>query len=413
MHWFPQFSPDRKYLSAIDWDTVVTWDLTDGKEKYRIRTTAPDVDMPYAGNLPFFSADGKSMVARQQFEPWDLWIWATATGKSQQKVRTEPATWTLLSPDGKYLITQHMMVPQKKGGGSDWPNRADHTKLWDVATGKLITRLACDQISDGTASFSPDGKTLAITFRQSTCITIFDLPSGTQRYPIGPARPAQELVYSRDGGSLASWNHDDAIRIWDPRTGQLKSQTSWPANKWNRWSRVFWGPNDKLQILAAHFNDAGGYIGLQLSDVETGKAIRSFGKDRGNHGNFAVSADGRLVAQDIDQQFVIWDMTNGRETQTIPWQRDGQSSSGRPDMVFAPNGKMLTARGVALINQQHRPWFAAWELVSGKERWRSFLHQLLHTSQLRSSKAGSTPLAPVTRRFYMHQSRLKLGPYQE
>src|SRR5262249_9793983 len=113
------------------------------------------------------------------------------------------------------------------------------------------------------------------------------------------------------------------------------------------------------------------YDGLQLTDLETGKPIRSFTKKNGRFGACAVSADGRLLAQCVDEQFIIWDMTTGRELQTIDWKPADKNTSGPPEIVFAPNGKSLAAGGVwYTANQQHHPWFAVWELASGKERWR-------------------------------------------
>lgn len=36
------FSADGKFLTALDFDSVVVWDLADGKEKYRLRLEHPD-----------------------------------------------------------------------------------------------------------------------------------------------------------------------------------------------------------------------------------------------------------------------------------------------------------------------------------------------------------------------------------
>src|SRR5262249_23221105 len=159
-----------------------------------------------------------------------------------------------------------------------------------------IARLAGVEPSDNVACFAPDSKTLAIAYRNNPAIAIFDIPSGKKRFP-GPHNSARGLAFSHDGRSLASFTAWNPVRIWDARTGQEKSQAPWPAMKGTFTSQVFWGANDKVQVLVALFDKDRIYEGLQLIDMETSNPIRSFTKKDGKFGACAVSADGQLLAQ--------------------------------------------------------------------------------------------------------------------
>jgi WD40 repeat protein len=120
------------------------------------------------------SADGSTLAlstgpnSRKLF----VWNWKTANEPREIKVRDRVGRSLAFSPDGKHLA---------ETGEID-----EELRIWDVATGRLLHQLDPPQTRQyyfGQTAYSPDGKTLAVSFRdgQSGGIDLYDASSAHHR----------------------------------------------------------------------------------------------------------------------------------------------------------------------------------------------------------------------------------------
>jgi WD40 repeat protein len=108
------------------------------------------------------------------------------------------------SPDGKLLAT----------GGY-----GTQTKLWEVATGRLVRSLETAPEGGLTVVFSPDGKLLAIGNRNGQT-RLYEVATGKLLH-ILPRDMSQELKFSPDGRVLAVAYVDGSIGLWKVADGSL------------------------------------------------------------------------------------------------------------------------------------------------------------------------------------------------
>jgi eukaryotic-like serine/threonine-protein kinase len=141
-------------------------------------------------------ANGSDVVQRRQF----------ATGKPVgDPLRHPPGLAALAqSDDGRLLLACD----------------TEGVRLWETATGKLLTHHPQQEDWMWTAAFSPGGKTFVAAGRGE----IAQLWESATGKPIGPPLPHSSGVlaaaFSRDGHTLLTGCRDGTARLWDVTTGK-------------------------------------------------------------------------------------------------------------------------------------------------------------------------------------------------
>jgi hypothetical protein len=148
-------------------------------------------------------------------------VWDLESGVLRRTVKLSAMAhqWCLaLSPGGKVLV---VAVAQNFGRGP-----AERIALWDVATGKEVTRLPID--SANSMVFSADGSLLATS--TNGVVSIWDATDGTLRISLegGLNRMQQPMAFSPDGRMLAVVNtivagETDEIRLWELASGKARA----------------------------------------------------------------------------------------------------------------------------------------------------------------------------------------------
>jgi WD40 repeat protein len=204
------FSPDGKTLaSGGEGNTIKMWDVATGKEQATLKGHTDSV------NSVAYSPDGKTLASGGWDKTIKLWDLATLkerdtfTGKENA---TLPDNMSFIvglaySPDGKTLASAELGLIE------------DGIKLWDVATAKVQFTLL-DHHPNGTFTFSPDGKTLALGGKQVGEIKLWDLSTGKERFTLSGSKLCGTLAFSPDGKTLAAVCERGTIQLWDLSTGK-------------------------------------------------------------------------------------------------------------------------------------------------------------------------------------------------
>ncbi len=123
------------------------------------------------------------------------------------------------------------------------------------------------------------------------------------------------VSFSPDGQTLATGSEDKTIRLWDPKTGELR-QTLDHADHVNH---VLFSPDGKTITSASSHHT------IRLWDAKTGKLQKTFS----GHGiwivgtSFAVNGtafnpDGQtIVTWSNDQTIRLWDVSTGEVKKTL------------------------------------------------------------------------------------------------
>jgi WD40 repeat protein/tRNA A-37 threonylcarbamoyl transferase component Bud32 len=203
-------SPDGTYLGAACLPGGIrVWNLAT-HQRFDLKPPTDRLTMAVG-----FSPDSKRLVA---------WFASLDSAEHHEDVvrvydlSTHDPVWTLeslsflprnyepaFSPDGKYVAIPHIFEGR--------------VRVVEAATGREAFSCKYGEATVSNATFSPDGKSLAIG--GSSGVTIWDVATHQQRLTCQNTAPAGScLGYSPDGKQLAMSRGGGVIGLWDARTGQ-------------------------------------------------------------------------------------------------------------------------------------------------------------------------------------------------
>ncbi len=289
---------------------------------------SPDSDIIAAGDfdgtMTIFSAKKKKRITSlvgHDLAPSDI---------------TEPGSVLALafSPDGETLAS-----------GS----RDTTIRLWDTETTHHKVTLTGHGGRVTTVVFSSDGKTIAsgatyTHWNSDSSIRLWDAKTGKHLRTIESPTLVRKLAFSPDNETLASININNAIRIWNINTGELKVDLTKQRVKSNS-EPISVFPDGKKEIYE---NDDGTYT---LLDVETGHQkpfLKGFNPSLSLlYSSFSRSAqkqklvlkyapDRKTLALKDDEAVVLWDIETDTHKGTL-----SEDLRYYHSMRFSPNGQFL------------------------------------------------------------------------
>jgi WD40 repeat protein/tetratricopeptide (TPR) repeat protein/tRNA A-37 threonylcarbamoyl transferase component Bud32 len=263
------------------------------------------------GALPWFVRaleEDKDASERQQLHRLRI---AAVLRQSPKLVQV--ANKVEFSPDGKRMFTVSI----------------DNTaEVWDVATGKPVTRPFVPKRQPGNKGrevepvfFSPDGGRV-VTIREGHTAQMWDLSNGQQVYPpLKHDGTIHEVRYSPDGSRFITATND-SVQVWDATTGRRVGPPL-TAQVWVQatdqigevkppfgMTAVFSPDSRRILTTASLMNTA------RVWDAATGRALTPPLKHPGIIWSAVFSPDGRRVVtgcNDLGQQTVhVWDAATGQ-----------------------------------------------------------------------------------------------------
>lgn len=294
------FSPDGRWIAVSDyWRNITLWNRAAPAIAGRLQTTSGREFKSLA-----FSADSATLASLGS--DGELWLWNVATQSLQGTafVRGD-SPGMLYSPDGAVLAT--------------WGERVD---LRNPQTGELNASLTLPRDAIDTATFSPDGQTLAVLSGDE--VTLWNVTTLEQRLP--PLRnhvwSVREVACSADGRRLLTFDVTALAQVHDP--ANLRMLGNWRAPRGTVHAvdedvtyLAGWNSSDKFVTV----RDA-----LDGSLVLTATALPQV---------MAFQGTERLATADKAGQVLFWDLRTG-ESSELP-RRAGPVTQ----MAFAPDGRWL------------------------------------------------------------------------
>lgn len=228
-----------------------------------------------SADLTSFGASAAASRAAAVTSDKNLTVWDLASGHLLRTIALDTAKIdsTVVSPDGRLILTC---------------DHTGNTAVWDAGTGKSVLQLRLSRYSS-VASFSPDGKLLAIA-PAGQPLQVFEVASYRKVYET-PSVPGgvEALAFSPDARLLATADADTAVRVYDAHTGRLISEN----HDFLMEPLALAFTADGKQVIAA-----GGDRVTAFIDASTGKTNRTLPKT--DHPVFfsglSVSPDGTQLA---------------------------------------------------------------------------------------------------------------------
>jgi WD40 repeat protein/serine/threonine protein kinase/tetratricopeptide (TPR) repeat protein len=309
-----------------------------------------------------FAPDGKAFVAGGDTGPRGrLRLWEVATGRMLQQFDPGHETWFsggLFLPDGTQFLT--------------WYQRERDLYLWDMASGKLLRKIAGHVNDPVSVAVTPDGKRL-LAGGNDKIIYLYDFATGNEVARLAGHTDRCSAVFSPDGKQVLSYSFDQTLRLWDTDSGKLlhtlaghtapctgifspdgKQVLSYADKVIRLWdaatgnvARVLQGPTD--EVTGAAFLAGGAKVVawgkdgiVRVWETGSGKLIHRFDvgdRAEGSPPQMAVTPDGRrLVFTAARSAVIVIDLATGKQLARFDnaVQRHGFSVS--PDSRYAGAG---------------------------------------------------------------------------
>jgi len=363
------FSPDGALLAASGQDGVVrVWELARGRQCFTInpqRYDPADEDGPPPVYGLSWMPDGK-LLATGSFDGF-VRLWDAATGAFVREMhgagawiahiacspngatiaaaRVDGTAWVWDAQTGEdlFIMEAHAGVTERVVYSTQWdtagPTLAScgsdgEVVLWSAATGDYLGSLGGHAGGVIAASFSPDGKCIAVaSWDHAIRVWQVDATTGTAQLAHtvqGHMDSVHTLAWHPTEPVLVTASDEDVLRIWDADAGTLRATR---LGEPLALRCVAYSPDGALLAV-------GGQDGsLRVEDAATGTTLIEFNGHTEPLLDLAFSADGAwLASAGADNIARVWDVATGEQVRALT------EFAGRVTSVaFSPDGSLLAA----------------------------------------------------------------------
>jgi len=394
---FAFFSPDGRTIAAFAGlpgygaGKLCVWDAaTDAKPKGEITT-------PEGVLCAGFSPDGSSLAyttimgglhvvdvatVKRRFQAPEV----PPTGYSQHFLAWHPDSKSVFTTDATGTLNQYdsnngrrilqisnsgfLVDPPHLAPSGEWvaASHEDHLVLLSTRDGRRLQDFKHSHEIRSLA-VAPDGESIA-TCTSEGLVQMWSVSGGNLKISFDAQAPQTQAVFSRDGLKLATHGEDDAIRLWDVKSGVSLCQPLHHATQvtycdfdptgerlvagtfdgtitvWNLKTalaqEILYG--NSYEVFAANFSHdekllvtKAALAPIQIWDVATGHLLQNLGTPRESVRSAEFSPDDRHVLGDPKGGFRVWDWMSGNPAGPILEQPDDGKA------FFSTDGRLVVA----------------------------------------------------------------------
>jgi WD40 repeat protein len=243
------------------------------------------------------------------------------------------------------------------------------TRVWNTQTGESREPFSSELFHATVVALSPDRSRIAAKMHDGSSVLIHG-ESGQVLARLGEEEAViSHAAFSPDGTILLTAGPDEAIKLWDPATGQLRDSIDEFA------TGLAFSP-DGLRIAVALDEDSRGNGSranrgfVRIWDVRTSRILATLDGHPGSITSLAFSADGMRVATGADDRSArIWDSHTGAMLAAVTGHSDDVNR-----VRFSPDGSLLCtqdADGNVFLFPGNAPAFlaAGCRLLRSQPEW--------------------------------------------
>jgi WD40 repeat protein len=337
-------SPDGQVMAAWNAKQVKLWSTGDGEEIHKLKD--------FRGYLTAaaFSPDGRTLAAtitrhsfrdnrsdtRSEIRTWDV---ASGAPKQVVPVTTQSSSSLVFALNGQQLLVSGMVREEGRPFAT--------LELADLQTGSLGKIATREEGSTSSAVLSPDGRMVAFQTDASS-VYLVDTVSWKIKHAFNESsdpgftntaarrfllsvKNVTTLAFSADGKTVSGEIEQGGIKLWDPRTGEVKKHL---GDQDETGSTAAISANGNIVVEAG--SDEGT---LHIWNVATGEK-RIIAAKEGSVSAIALSSDGQKMAVAYPHWIVVLDTATGALLKTLDPQTTVVDC-----LSFAADGQTLAAAG--------------------------------------------------------------------
>jgi WD40 repeat protein len=195
-------------------------------------------------------------------------------------------------------------------------------RVWDIPSGRLLYQLSQTDIF--AATFSPDGKTLAVS--SDSGITLYDALTGNLQKSLGNEFGDAQwgLAYSSNGNLLYASSSDHKVKQANLASGQFAQLFTLPEGS----CCTTFSPDVKYMVVDLPNHGAGS---IQLWDVGHGEFLKDSGNCDSDVSFSAISQDGKHFIIGCAFNAQLWDIPTQQLMHKFPFTT---SLAVQPNLTF-------------------------------------------------------------------------------
>lgn len=267
------FSPDGRFLAISIGThpraTIRVFDLTDGRELTRFHALDNNItDLTFSPDSRYLAS---APVYGDHFQ-----VWSTDAFKEVARLKQYSSEGSVsFSPDGRWLITNYGELTHPTG-----------TDIWDLEQQKKLTAFGTEPSERKAVAFSENERQV-ITLENWNKLIVWDIASQKKKHAIDLPERSNDFALDPSGGRVAIIANRKRVGLWSLTDGEDLGEI---AQADGGISCVTFSPDGRFLATCDYENNT-----VHVWDLESRKGRHALGHDEDVH-TVAFSKDGRYIA---------------------------------------------------------------------------------------------------------------------